>query len=291
MNGIKIIVLSILLIAVFPMPVKSETVLEKIQKDGVFKVAVREDAAPFGYLDGNKNLTGYCLDFLDLVKNKVRDELKVDVLTIRLLKSTSSNRFDLIKGQSAYLECGPNTISDNFAGEVNFSKSFFDTGLQFLIRKSDEKKIDVRGNLQGINIGLIGNTTTEKFVAERYPSANIKEFLGLTGRTRGVQALKQDPQDAQNRQDYIDGFVSDGILLSSELALQGLSSEDYSLIPEQPLTCDRYGMILTKNDLQWQGLVNSVIDSPEAKRIWKKWFRKIFNSPKVERDLCNKQSL
>jgi polar amino acid transport system substrate-binding protein len=282
----KIIILSILVLTVFPMQVRSETVLEKIQKDGVFKVAVREDAAPFGYLDANRNLTGYCLDLLDLVKNKIQDELNINILAIRLLKSTSSNRFDLIEGQSAYLECGPNTISNNISKKIDFSQSFFDTGLQFLIRKSDKKKIDINGNLQGLNIGLIANTTTENFIKERYPSANIKEFLGLTGRTRGVQALKQGSQDAQSRQDYIDGFVSDGILLSSELALQGLSSEDYLLIPEQPLTCERYGMIIPQNDPQWQNLVNSVIDSPEAKEIWKKWFKKVFSYSKVDRDLC-----
>jgi polar amino acid transport system substrate-binding protein len=288
MNKRKIIILSLILTVVFPLPVRSETVLEKIRKDGVFKVAVREDAAPFGYLDANKNLTGYCLDFIDLVKNEIQDELNIKILAIRLLKSTSSNRFDLIEGQSAYLECGPNTISNNISRKIDFSQSFFDTGLQFLIRKSDEKKIDINGTLQGLNIGLIDNTTTENFIKERYPSANIKEFLGLTGRTRGVQALKQNSQDAQSRQDYLDGFASDGILLSSELALQGLSSEDYVLIPEQPLTCDRYGMILPQNDSTWRDLVNSVVNSKKEQKIWEKWFRKVFSYSKVDKNSCNK---
>jgi polar amino acid transport system substrate-binding protein len=153
------------------------------------------------------------------------------------------------------------------------------TGIQFLIRKADENKFNFNASLQGLTIGSLGDTTAENLIEERYPLANLEQFQGLTGRTRGVQAL---------RQNRIDAFASDGILLRAEAALQSLSLEDYSLVPEQPLTCDRYGMLMPQNDAQWQSLVNSVIESKEAKQIWQKWFERIFSYTEVDEDLCQK---
>ena len=46
----------------------------------------------------------------------------------------------------------------------------------------------------------------------------------------------------------IDAFASDGVLLSGELARQSLAPENYQLIPEEPLTCDFYGLILPVGD-------------------------------------------
>ncbi len=270
----------ILLLVIFPVRVNAQTVLAEIQKTGVIKVAVREDAAPFGYLDVDRNLTGYCLDFINILQEQIKQKLNTNILTIRLLKSTPFNRFNLIEEQSVYLECGPNTIIENDKNKFAFSQPFFVTGIQFLTRKADEDKFNLNANLQGLTIGSIGNTTAENFVKERYPSANFEQFQGITGRTRGVQALKQG---------RIDAFVSDGILLRAEAALQQLASEDYPLLPEQPLTCDRYGMIIPQNDRQWQSLVDSVIESPQIKQIERKWFDRTFNYTEVDENLCQKQ--
>ena len=96
------------------------------------------------------------------------------------------------------------------------------------------------------------------------------------GRQRGVQAVKQGTVDA---------FASDGILLLGEVAQQGLSLEDYELVPEYPLTCDRYGMILPPADPQWKSLVNSVIESPRSQRILANFFAEIALVKAVE-DAC-----
>lgn len=71
----------------------------------------------------------------------------------------------------------------------------------------------------------------------------------------------------------IDGFVNDGILLIGESILLGLSlNEDYTLIPDHPLTCEEYGLIIPQNDPSWRDFVNSVIDLAEEKNIVKEWF-------------------
>ena len=266
---IKIILISSILAVTSPLATKAETVLEEIERTGVLKVAVREDAVLFGYIDLNNNLRGYCLDLIAVLQKRIEQAINRDTLTVRLFKSTVGNRFALVDNRVVHLECGPNTIRSNLSySEVEFSQPFFITGTFFLIRKEDTEVIDLKSSLENITIGLLRGTSTEEFIAQKYPVAMIKNFQGVTGRRRGVQALGQGK---------IDAFVSDGILLLGEITIQNLALEKYKFIPQFPLTCDCYGMIIPKNDVQWRDLVNSFIGSQEAKKVFTEWFG-IFSS-------------
>lgn len=44
-------------------PSRNETVLAEIERTGTLKVALRQDAAPFGYIDSDANWIGYCREF------------------------------------------------------------------------------------------------------------------------------------------------------------------------------------------------------------------------------------
>jgi polar amino acid transport system substrate-binding protein len=263
------------------LPVKAETVLAKIQRTGVLTVAIREDAPPLGYLDTNKNLKGYCLDFLALLDKQLKKDLERNTLGIKLFKSTPVNRFNLVSEDAVDLECGPNTIRSDIPENTNFSESFLLTGTQFLIKNQNRDYLSDHLNreqdLNNIAIGVINDTTTAKFIAKRYPSAILQRFSGVTARTRGIQAVVQNK---------IEAMASDGILLRAEAQQQGLSDSDYSLIPDTPLSCDRYGMIIRGNDPQWQNFVNSVINSPEAKALGNAWFGQLFNDTESSKNFC-----
>ena len=256
-------------------PARAEKTLEKIQTTGVLNVAIREDAAPFGYLSANNNLQGYCLDFFALLESQLLKELERNSLSIKLLKSTASNRFSLVANRNVDLECGPNTIRADAPEGTAFSSSFFVTGTQFLVRRNN--KLDLDGDLDGATLGVIGNTTTAEYIADRYPQATLRQYRGKTARNRGIQAVFQGKLDA---------MISDGILLRAEAQQQELSSVQYPLIPKVPLTCDRYGMIIKAEDPEWQDFVSSVIDSPEAEAISKAWFGNLFNYIQPALDFC-----
>jgi polar amino acid transport system substrate-binding protein len=261
----------------FISPVKAEERLAKIQRTGVLSVAIREDAPPFGYLDANENLQGYCLDFFALLESQLTKKLKRDALSIKILKSTATNRFGLVADNLIDLECGPNTIRADPPENTNFSNAFFLTGTQFLVKQGNS--LDPGSDLNGAILGVIANTTTAKVIAQRYPSATLQQYQGVTARIRGIQAVEQGK---------IDAMISDGILLRAEAQQQGLSSAEYPLVPELPLTCDRYGMIIHNNDPQWQEFVNSVIDSPEAESLSNQWFGSLFSSAQLAQDVCQK---
>ena len=249
------------------LPALAEDTLEKIQRTGVLNVAIREDAAPFGYLDANGNLQGYCLNFFALLERELVERLDRNSLSVKLFKSIPANRFDLVAKNIVDLECGPNTIRSDIPENTDFSTSFLVTGTQFLVKKDNSAKID--RDSEDLVLGVIANTTTEQFLAQRYPLATLQKYRGVTARSRGVQAVAQG---------QIDAMVSDGILLIAEAQRQQLTAAKYVLSPEIPLTCDRYGMIIQSNDPQWQDFINSVIDSPKAQALFNAWFDRLFDS-------------
>ena len=271
----KLVFLTSVLFWCLSSPAKAEDTLEKIQRTGVLSVAIREDAAPFGYLDANGNLRGYCLDFFALLEKQLLERLDRNSATIKLFKSIPANRFDLVARDIVDIECGPNTIRSDIPENIAFSTGFFVTGTQFLVKKDNSGEID--RDSEDLILGVINNTTTKQFLARRYPSATIREYRGVTARTRGIQAVAQG---------QIDAMASDGILLIAEAQRQQLPAAEYVLRPEIPLSCDRYGMIIQSNDPQWQDFVNSVIDSPEAKVLSNKWFGRIFSVTQSISTLC-----
>ncbi|MEM6611789.1 MAG: amino acid ABC transporter substrate-binding protein [Cyanobacteria bacterium P01_C01_bin.72] len=266
---------SSLCLVAFPAPASAENTLEKIQRTGVLNVAIREDAAPFGSRDSGGNLRGYCLDFFALLESQLIQKLERNTLSIKLLKSTANNRFTLVTDNMIDLECGPNTIRDHPPQNIDFSNSFFITGTQFLVKK--DSSIDPQGDLDGAILGVISNTTTARLIAERYPNATLRKYRGVTARSRGIQAV------AQNK---IDAMVSDGILLRAQAQQQELSSIDYPLVPDVPLTCDRYGMIIPAEDPDWQDFINAVIDSPAAEITSQAWFGNVFSYILPAKDFC-----
>lgn len=258
-------------------PVKAQTVLETIQNTGVLRVAVREDAAPFGYTRGNQ-LRGYCLDFIALLERKLKQEIPRKAIAIRLLKSTASNRFTLVEQGLIDLECGPNSIRNLASRKVTFSRTFFITKTQLLISQEKAKQVNLDSDLDNFSLGVIQNTSTEQLIKKQYPSADIVLFSGVTARNRGVQAVEQGK---------IDAMASDGILLRAEAATNLLSVNDYILIPEQPTSetnpvfarSERYGMIIRGEDKQWRNFVNSVIESEESQQLFKRWFQFVESFP------------
>lgn len=265
----KLIILTLVILSnVFAaLPAKSETVLEKIKRTGLLEVAMREDAIPFGYRDSNNNLQGLCLDFIQLLREELKHKLNLQIISVKIYKSTLFNRFQLLENKTVDFECGPNSIRKTIPNGVSFSRPFFVTGTQFLVRSDNQNNFNFSSSLEGISIGVLRDTTTQELLRQKYPLATYQEFQGVTGRLRGIQSL---------RRNRIDAFASDGILLIGEAVILGLSLEqDYQLIPPNPLNCDYYGFILPANDLQWQEFINGVIVTSENRNIFKKWFTEV----------------
>ncbi len=240
---------------------------------------MRTDAAPFGYTD-NSNWTGYCSDLAVALGDRLTKQLNTST-PIKVVREPSSlsNRFELVEQETVHLECGPNSIISNQEGVV-FSDPFFSSGTRFLVDKDNAVNLNYNSQLEGTRLGVLKATTTEEFLQQNYPDAEIITFESADGRNKGIKAV---------RDGNIDAFVSDRVLLTGEIDRQGLNREDYQTIPEQPLTCDYYGLILPAGDPQWRNTVNTFIRDRAAKRVFDKWLVNYYSQAISDLDYCQNQ--
>ncbi|MEM6611432.1 MAG: transporter substrate-binding domain-containing protein, partial [Cyanobacteria bacterium P01_C01_bin.72] len=256
--------------------------IAQIRQTKTLKVAMRSDAAPFGFIDDAENLwTGYCDDFANSLGEYIAEKLDIDgEIEVIKIPSTLENRWQLVQDQIVYLECGSNTIQGN-REDISFSKPIIISGTRFLIPQDEASPIDINSTLTNIKIGVLQNSTTEDFINSTYPRADKVYFQGDSGRREGIQALIEGK---------INTFVSDGILLLAELERQNLARENYQLIPDQPLTCDFYGLILPQDELNWRSLVNDFIDSKQNREILNIWTNNYSRIALFDANYClNKQ--
>ncbi|MEG4490646.1 hypothetical protein [Microcoleus sp. D3_18_C4] len=74
------------------------------------------------------------------------------------------------------------------------------------------------------------------------------------------------------------------MLLVGEALKQGLTPSQYSVIPEQPLTCISYGMILPASDTEWKETVNNYIRNQSSTNLLEKVIGR--NSPFLPRSVA-----
>jgi len=242
----------------------SGSIMEELKKTGVLKVALRADAPPFGYINNQGKWTGYCEDWVTSLAKYL--EIKHNISTkieVVQIPSNLDNRFELVRQNQVYLECGPNTIRNDISG-VNFSRFFFLTGTQFLVKSNSPKAINFFQSIANMNVGVFKNTTTEQFIKRQYPNTNIITLDDSSESMSGIKALNENK---------IDTIANDGILLMGEMERQSLSPKNYKIIPDKPLTCEYYGIILPNSDPQWQSIINDFLDSANAQNIWTQWLK------------------
>ncbi len=267
--------------AIAPPPApRAETILAEISRTGVLKVGLRKDAAPFGFINREEAWDGYCGDLALSLGRYLTDHLNLDTpIQVVELTSTLDNRFDLVRDGSAHLECGPNTIRSDVAG-ITFSNSIFVSSAQFLMLAGQAERVNPNLPLEGVRLGVLSNTTTEQFVQTTYPDAEPVIFSGPEGRKTAIQAVQQGT---------IDAFVGDGILTYAALLLEGKPPEEFALIPDLPLTCEFYGLVLPDNDPQWRTLVNQYLVSDSENVISTEWFADLYPETLNQANVCLNQ--
>lgn len=256
---------------------RSVSVLQEVQRTGVLRVAIRSDAAPFGYVDPERDVwTGYCSELSTALAAHLSRRLngsKVDVIT---LPATLENRFQLVQNNTVQLVCGPDTVRRDVKG-VTFSTPFFTSGTQFLARSDKSAQINPTGTLEGLRIGVLKQSLTESFVQKTYPKSTEIYFEGASGRSDAIQSLANGDVDA---------IASDGVLLVGELARQKRSLTDFTLLPKQPLTCDFYGLVLPDNDRQWREFVNAFIVDQAARTVRQQWLSNAIPAALSDTNYC-----
>jgi polar amino acid transport system substrate-binding protein len=272
--------LSLIFILLSSGKTKAENILEEINRTGLLKVGIRGDAIPFGYRNNNSELQGICFDLVALIRQQLTENIDRNIITVKILISNLNNRFDIVQDQVVHLECGPNTIRTLDDYKVTFSEPFFVSGIQFIAKQDNASKF-FNSDGKNLTIGLLRYTNSETLIKEKYPKANIQLFQGIRGTQRALQSVIQGS---------IDGFADDGVLLIGQSIAQQIfvgKNTEFILIPQPPLTCEKYGLILPKNDPNWKKFINSVLNSQEKNQVINNWFQNINKDLITDSYNCN----
>ena len=73
--------------------------------------------------------------------------------------------------------------------------------------------------------------------------------------------------------------------MQGEIKRQNLSLENYLLTPEQPLTCNFYGLILPEGENKWKNLVNDFITKKD-RELQNQWFKDYSDQTLSDADYC-----
>ncbi len=263
-------------IAPRPAP-RNESVLAEIQRTGVLKVGFRKDAPPFGYLNQADEWDGYCgamaIALSDYLTKTLESPVAVELVE---LASTLQNRFDLVRDGSVHLECGPNVIRTGLEG-VTFSQSILTASNRFLVSRDRASAINPNLPLNDVRLGVLPSTTAETLVQESYPGATIVPFAEPDGRQAALQAIASG---------QIDAFVDEDVLAYAELLQDGRDVNAFSLVPELPLSCEFYGLILPNNDASWKAMVDRFLVSDDEDTVFAEWFGTAFPFSLKTTDYC-----
>ena len=239
--------------------------LEKISRTATISLGHRESSVPFSYYDSKRQVVGYSHDLMLAAVERIRRELKLPALAVKLVPVTSQNRIPLVQNGSVDLECGSTTHNRERARQVAFSVSIFVTSSRLLTRHGSG--IEELADLKGRRVAVTAGTTSER---------SLLLHAEATGTRFDILKVK----------DHGDGFnsVQDGraaAFLMDEAMLYGLRAKadrpgDWRVVG-QPMAAEVYACMLRKDDPRFKALVDrsltEIMQSGEALKIYRRWFQ------------------
>ena len=259
---------AIVLLCALTAPAAAQTgVLEKIRNAGAITMGYVEGAAPFSFVDENRQPQGYSIDLCREIANGIRAQLGVAKLETRWVALTLQNRLEAVRSGRVDIECSTTTWTLSRQKEVDFSLITFVDGGSILAR--GDADVGRLSDFGGKRIAVITGTTTERVLKEAIERRSIRaEVVTVKTREAGLQLLEQRK---------VDGFASDRIVLigmvltTSSPGIYKLLDEDFSIEP--------YALALPRGDHEYRLAVNRVLArlyrTGDIETIYRRWLGKL----------------
>jgi ABC-type amino acid transport substrate-binding protein len=209
--------------------------LDKLRQDTTLRIAYRNDAPPFSFLDSTGKPSGFIVDLCRVVARELASELKLSELKIVYVPVTAADRLDAVEKDRADLLCEPTSATLSRREEVDFSIPTFIDGAGMLA--SGNTPHDYR-ELAGRNIGVLAGTTTEKTLHNSLEAAGVAaDVIPATTHAEGLAMLDDGK---------ISAYFADRSILMSLIN----SSKDPSrlFLGQFYLTLEPYALAMAKGD-------------------------------------------
>lgn len=210
--------------------------------------------APFEFMDEKtKGFEGFDMDLIRAVAKQMGYQ-KCTIVSMgfdALIPALEAKNIDVaIAGM---------TITPERAKKVNFTKSYYKSGLAVVVRK-DEANIkgiaDLKDKTIGVQIGTTGAMQAEKVPGAKVKAFNVNGEACLELKNKGVDAVIGDLPVEQ-------WFLKEG-------------GSSYAKIVGDVLTSEDYGVATAKKNPELAKNIDKAIDelkkNGEYDKIYKKWF-------------------
>lgn len=236
--------------------------LTRISQSGVVQVGYIPTPGTFAFQDAQGQTVGYSIDICMKVIDNLRKTLSRPDLRPAFRPLKPAERIPLLKAGEIDMECGGNTNTATRQKEVDFSHTFFITGVRLLAFKS--LKIDRSSDLWQKRVAVSKGTTAETLINQLRGEQSV-QVIPVGSDPEGVRLVESGKADA---------FAQDDALLYGLIA--NSKQKEQLMITGRFMTVEPYAFMLPKDDLPFREVVDktmlSLMASGELTTIYRKWF-------------------
>lgn len=240
--------------------------LDKIKRTGGITLGYRESSIPFSYLDNSQKPVGFSLDLCAQVVDRIKADLKLDKLAVKLQPVDSSNRIPLIQNGTIDMECGATSSSPARLKQVSFTVAIFVSSARWLTKVSSGIH-DVKG-LDGKAVVVTQGSNATGFAFGIKAKGGTFNIVQGKDHAESMLTLQSGRAAA---------FMEDDILLAS-LKARAPDPAAYTFLPGT-YTLVPYGLILPRDDAEFKALADDVLKGMMVSGAFTKLYAKWFESP------------
>ncbi len=238
--------------------------MSKIRETRTIVIGVRESAAPFSFVNAQKQPVGYSVDLCMNAVEEIKRELKLSDIKVQYKPVSGPDRIPKLLSGEIDLECGSTTNTMARQEKVDFSYTFFVAGMRVLT--SQNLHVDTVKDLQKQPVALTKGTTSEKLFRQLAEGElRDSKFTTYDNNVEAFKALKEGKVRA---------FAQDDSLL------QGLVSNDKTIdtlsLSRLALSVEPYAVMARKGDTALLAAVDrslaQLYSSGEINKLYDKWF-------------------
>ncbi len=236
----------------------SESILDRVKKEGVLRVGIQTTVPPMGYIDENGNWTGFDVDLAEAFAEKLGVRLeKVKANTKTRITFLTEGRIDASFTNSSHTRSREEAVD-------YVEPAYIFTGKIFYAKKGRFKNYgDLGGKRicveQGSNAFIAGPQEIARYTDKK------PEMISMATNPNAecFMALKQGKVDA---------FTQDSVIIA---AVAGKAGVDYE--PVGPIySPGLYAIMVPENDSNWRDalsfLLQDMIKDGTYEKIYQKWF-------------------
>jgi ABC-type amino acid transport substrate-binding protein len=239
--------------------------LARIRQDDTIRIAYREDAPPFSYLDKAKLPAGFMIDLCHAVVDNIAKQLGLPSLKIAYVQVTATDRFTAIEQHKADLLCEATSATLSRREVVDFSLSTFVDGAGILARSDAPNNLKA---LAGHKVGVLAGTTTEHELNRSLKSSGIAaEVVPVRTHTEGLAMLEDGK---------ISAYFADRAILAYLMTTS--KAPDKLMLADNYLTIEPYALALPHGDEDFRLAVDRALSQIYRSGAIRQIFQKTFGA-------------